>query len=219
MEFLFSRTDLLTVGNESIQCFDGPRTSSPRKKVPSPEALRAHEIEPITLASKEPLGIVNGTAFSAAVAALAIDDAMHLALLAQVCTAMSTEALIGARGNYAAFIHETARPHPGQVRTSFNKYSYSYFDNTSQVESAQNIWYLLEDSKFARLHEEEIGLKEDKYNLRQDRYSLRTAPQFIGPQIEDILSALTAITRECNSSMRSFLIPSFTVLTNLASNG
>ena len=89
----------------------------------SPEALRAHGIESITLASKEPLGIVNGTAFSAAVAALAIDDAMHLALLAQVCTAMSTEALTGARGNYAAFIHETARPHPGQVWTNLNKYS------------------------------------------------------------------------------------------------
>jgi phenylalanine ammonia-lyase len=113
VEFLL--TFPLTVGNESIQCFDGPRTSSPRKKVSSPEALRAHGIESITLASKEPLGIVNGTAFSAAVAALAIDDAMHLALLAQVCTAMSTEALTGARGNYAAFIHQTARPHPGQV--------------------------------------------------------------------------------------------------------
>ena len=128
---------------------------------------------------------------------------MHLALLAQVCTAMSTEALIGARGNYAAFIHETARPHPGQVRLNFNKRSYLDFDNAPQVESAQNIWYLLEDSKFARLHEEEVGLKEDQYNLRQDRYSLRTAPQFIGPQIEDILSALAAITRECNSSMHS----------------
>jgi phenylalanine ammonia-lyase len=29
---------------------------------------------------------------------------------------------------------------------------------------------------------------------------LRTAPQFLGPQIEDILTALTTITQECNSS-------------------
>lgn len=104
------------VGNESIQCFEGSRSSSSRKKVSSIDALRTHGIQPLTLASKEPLGIVNGTAFSAAVAALAIDDAMHLALLAQVCTAMGTEALNGARGNYAAFIHATARPHPGQVK-------------------------------------------------------------------------------------------------------
>jgi phenylalanine ammonia-lyase len=60
---------------------------------------------------------VNGTAVSAAVAALAIDDAIHLALLAQVCTAMGTEALNGTRGSYAAFIHAIARPHPGQVRS------------------------------------------------------------------------------------------------------
>ena len=60
---------------------------------------------------------MNGTAVSAAVAALAIDDAIHLALLAQVCTAMGTEALNGTRGSYAAFIHAVARPHPGQVRS------------------------------------------------------------------------------------------------------
>jgi len=41
--------------------------------------------------------------------------------------------------------------------------------------------------------------------LRQDRYSLRTAPQFLGPQIEDLISAVDSITIECNSST-SFLI-------------
>jgi phenylalanine ammonia-lyase len=58
----------------------------------------------------------------------------------------------------------------------------------------------LHGSKLARLHEDEIGLEEDRYLLRQDRYPLRTAPQFLGPQVEDILSALAAITQECNSS-------------------
>ncbi len=41
---------------------------------------------------------------------------------------------------------------------------------------------------------------QDKYSLRQDRYPLRTSPQFLGPQIEDILSALSSVTQECNSS-------------------
>lgn len=58
---------------------------------------------------------MNGTAFSASVGALALHDAAHLTLLAQVLTAMGTEALLGVRGNYAPFIHEVARPHPGQV--------------------------------------------------------------------------------------------------------
>jgi phenylalanine ammonia-lyase len=48
--------------------------------------------------------------------------------------------------------------------------------------------------------EEERTISEDKGQLRQDRYPLRTAPQFLGPQIEDILSALERIRIECNSS-------------------
>lgn len=68
------------------------------------------------------------------------------------------------------------------------------------MECAKNIYDLLQGSKLATLHEEEVGLNDDRYSLRQDRYPLRTSPQFLGPQIEDILSALTAVTQECNSS-------------------
>lgn len=78
-------------------------------------ALNNHNIAPIPLASKEHLGIINGTAFSASVASLALNDAVHLALLTQVCTAMGTEALAGSRGSFDPFIHRIARPHPGQV--------------------------------------------------------------------------------------------------------
>ena len=103
------------VGNTSIQVYHGPQAFGPRLKSPSGEVLKVHSIEPIALASKEHLGLINGTAVSAAVAALAVDDAIHLALLAQICTAMGTEALNGTRGSYASFIHAVARPHPGQV--------------------------------------------------------------------------------------------------------
>jgi len=103
------------IGNPSIRVFDGPAAFGARNIVSSREALVKHDIEPILLGAKEHLGILNGTAFSASVAALALNDAVHLALLAQICTAMGTEALLGVRGNYAPFIHEVARPHPGQV--------------------------------------------------------------------------------------------------------
>lgn len=86
-----------------------------RSIVSSGKALAAHNLEPIPLASKEHLGILNGTAFSAAVGSLALNDAVHLALLSQVCTAMGTEALAGNRGSFDPFIHAVARPHPGQV--------------------------------------------------------------------------------------------------------
>ncbi|KDR68948.1 hypothetical protein GALMADRAFT_30987, partial [Galerina marginata CBS 339.88] len=93
---------------------------------------------------------------------------------------MGTEALSGTRGLLAPFIHAVARPHPGQVSGMCSEY--------------------LQSRKLAQLHEEEFDLNQDRYSLRQDRYPLRTAPQFLGPQVEDILSALAAVTQECNSS-------------------
>ena len=95
--------------------FDGPPVFGARQIVSSRKALANHNIDPIPLQFKEHLGIVNGTAFSASVASLALNDAVHLALLAQVSTAMGTEALVGTRGSFDPFIHDISRPHPGQV--------------------------------------------------------------------------------------------------------
>jgi phenylalanine ammonia-lyase len=103
------------IGNPSIRVFDGPAAFGSRTITPSIDALKAHNIEPMPLASKEPLGMLNGTAFSASVASLALNDALHLTLLAQVCTAMGVEALAGTRASFDPFIHAVARPHPGQV--------------------------------------------------------------------------------------------------------
>ncbi|KAJ7350459.1 L-Aspartase-like protein [Mycena albidolilacea] len=179
-------------GNPRIRVFDGPATFGARRIVSSKEALDAHQLEPIALAPKEPLGLLNGTAFSASVACLVLNDAVHLALLSQVCTAMGTEALAGSRGSFDPFIHDIARPHPGQI------------------ESAKIIWDLLDGSKFALTSEEEVTIEEDSGVLRQDRYPLRTAPQFIGPQIEDLLTSLATITRECNSTTDNPLVDSET---------
>jgi len=68
------------------------------------------------------------------------------------------------------------------------------------VEAARTIWDLLKGSKLAGEHEKDVCIDEDQGELRQDRYTLRTAPQFLGPQIEDIISALNAVTIECNST-------------------
>jgi phenylalanine ammonia-lyase len=59
---------------------------------------------------------------------------------------------------------------------------------------------LLHDSKLAVSDEKEVTIDQDQGELRQDRYPLRTAPQFLGPQIEDILASLNSIQIECNSS-------------------
>ncbi|KAJ2928292.1 hypothetical protein H1R20_g8793, partial [Candolleomyces eurysporus] len=176
------------IGNPSIRVFDGPAAFGARQIVSSRKALEAHGIAPLPLASKEHLGILNGTAFSASVASLVLNDAVHMGLLAQVCTAMGTEALSGTRLSFHSFINCTARPHPGQIET------------------ARNMWNLLEGSQFAVTEEEEVSIKEDGGVLRQDRYPLRTAPQFIGPQVEDLLHAVETVTIECNSTTDNPLV-------------
>ncbi|KAJ7826808.1 L-Aspartase-like protein [Mycena olivaceomarginata] len=180
------------MGNPRIRVFDGPAAFGGRKIVSCREALSAHRIEPLPLAPKEGVGLTNGTAFSAAVASLVLNDAVHLALLSQVCTAMGTEALAGSRGSFDPFIHDIARPHPGQI------------------ESAKIIWDLLEGSKFALTSEKEVTIEQDSGVLRQDRYALRTTPQFLGPQIEDLHTALETITQECNSTTDNPLVDSET---------
>ncbi|OOF99514.1 hypothetical protein ASPCADRAFT_126423 [Aspergillus carbonarius ITEM 5010] len=144
-------------------------------------ALQQVHISPLSLNAKEGLSIVNGTAVSAAAASLVLYDSHNLAILSQVLTAMATEALLGTVDNYHEFISQ-CRPHPGQT------------------EVARNICSCLRGSRLSQ--ETDVN----KLGLVQDRYALRTAPQWIGPQLEDILSADRQITTELNSSTDNPLI-------------
>ncbi|KAG8924604.1 hypothetical protein FRC02_010330 [Tulasnella sp. 418] len=85
------------IGNPSIRVWDGPKTG-PRQLVSCRTAYESHGLKPLVFSPKEHLGLLNGTAFSAAVASLALNDAVHLGLMTQVLTAMGTEALVGVQG-------------------------------------------------------------------------------------------------------------------------
>ncbi|OAX43657.1 phenylalanine ammonia-lyase [Rhizopogon vinicolor AM-OR11-026] len=155
--------------------------------LPAPQALQVAGITPLPLSSKEHLGILNGTAFSAAVSALVVRGARGVGVLGAVLTAMSVEAMVGARGSFDPFVGE-ARPHIGQIH------------------SANLIHSLLDGSSFASAHEVEVKIKDDDGVLRQDRYSLRTAPQWLGPQFEDLANAADVVTTEVNSTTDNPLI-------------
>ncbi|KNZ63099.1 phenylalanine ammonia-lyase [Puccinia sorghi] len=161
------------------------------KILSSAECLKAHGISPIVLGPKEGLAIANGTAFSAAAASIAIFHSHILGLLSQVLTAMTVEAMVGQIGAFHPFIHQTARPHPGQV------------------EVAENIYRLLETSKLLsdqQAQHDDVERERSKQILRQDRYPLRTAPQWIGPQLEDLLVAHQTISIELNSTTDNPLV-------------
>ncbi|KAK0673564.1 putative phenylalanine ammonia-lyase [Cercophora samala] len=156
--------------------------------IPANDALQIAGIEPVRLQAKEGLGITNGTAPSCAMASLVISQANQLALLIQVLTAMGTEALNGTSHNYHPFI-STARPHPGQA------------------EAASNILSFLSNSKISPPFTAESHTQtKTRLGLAQDRYSLRTAPQWIGPQLEDLLLATKQVATEINSTTDNPLI-------------
>ncbi|KAF5877979.1 putative phenylalanine ammonia-lyase protein [Botrytis fragariae] len=130
---------------------------------------------------KEGLSLVNGTAVTAAVASLAMHEAVMQALLSQILTAMSVEALSGTDESFNPFFAEV-RPHRGQTV------------------SAKNIYSFLAGSKLTK------GNDTQEFHLRQDRYSIRTASQWIGPSLEDLLLSYEQVSIELNSTTDNPLV-------------
>lgn len=83
------------------------------------QAFAKAGLDPVVFEAKEGLAIVNGTAVSGASAAVVLHDTHFLAVLAQILTAMSVEALSGTAESFNPFL-STCRPHTGQVGAVFN---------------------------------------------------------------------------------------------------
>jgi histidine ammonia-lyase len=123
------------------------------ERLPGSAALGRVGLEPVQLAPKEGLSLINGTQFMTAMAALGLVRALRLAKAADLACAQSLEALQGSRTSFIAPIHE-ARPLKGQG------------------EAAANVRALLQGSAIIESHR-----WCDKV---QDAYSLRCAPQVHG---------------------------------------
>ena len=155
---------------------------------PAAEALAELGLDPFELEAKEGLGLVNGTSFISAFAALAVADARDLADVSDLCTAMASEALLGNRGHFNAFLFE-AKPHPGML------------------ESARVISALLDGSQLA-LDSEEIFAGQDLdgrdylelHRQVQDKYSIRCAPHINGMLRDTLDWATRWVEIEINSS-------------------
>ncbi|WP_249028305.1 aromatic amino acid ammonia-lyase [Saccharopolyspora spinosa] len=80
-------------------------------------ALRAADLVPVTFEAKEGLALINGTSFMSGFAVLATHDAAEIANVADLCTALTAEALLGNRGHFHPLIHQQ-KPQPGQIRSS-----------------------------------------------------------------------------------------------------
>ncbi|KAL2834189.1 L-Aspartase-like protein [Aspergillus cavernicola] len=151
----------------------------------SSEGLRYAGIQAQKLGPKEGLGLINGTSTSAAVASLVLYETHQLSVLVQALSAMGLEALMGTAESFHPFI-SAVRPHDGQI------------------ECANNLLSFLRGSKLAQ------GLNaqkaQDRPGLIQDRYALRCVPQWVGPQLEDLLLAHRQVTVELNSTCDNPLV-------------
>jgi len=145
--------DLAPLAHLALPLVGEGEASVEGERVDGAAALRRVGLEPIRLASKEGLSLVNGTQFMTAMAALGLVRARHLAGTADLACALSLEALQGSRTSFQPSIHRT-RPLKGQQ------------------EAAANVWRLLEGSAIIESHR-----WCDKV---QDAYSLRCAPQVHG---------------------------------------
>jgi histidine ammonia-lyase len=122
---------------------------------PAGDALRAADLEPLQLAAKEGLALINGTDGMLGMLVLAVHDLRGLLQVADLGAAMSVEALLATDRVFAEDLI-ALRPHPGQAA------------------SAANLRRLLVDSGIVASH------RTPDCNRVQDAYSLRCAPQVNG---------------------------------------
>lgn len=134
-------------------------------------AMEKAGINTIGLSAKEGLALINGTQIMTSMAALLCHDARLLAKTADIALAMTGEALNAITKAFDPKVH-LVRGHKGQI------------------ESAENMARLLEDSKLcARVQPGKV----------QDAYSLRCAPQVHGASRDAIDYVYAAVEREINA--------------------
>ncbi|KJX94292.1 phenylalanine and histidine ammonia-lyase like protein, partial [Zymoseptoria brevis] len=158
-----------------------------QRVVSAKEAIAECGLIPLTLGPREALGIVNGTAASAAVAALGTFDATRLAILSAGLTALMAEAM-SARVEWLDPFISDVRPHWGQREASH--IVRSMLEGSSLVSGLSNSMGSCRD---------ELPTRPDG-GLAQDRYTLRTAPQWLGPLYEDLALAYDQVSIELNST-------------------
>ncbi|MBB2915050.1 histidine ammonia-lyase [Streptosporangium becharense] len=145
-------------------------------RVDAAEALKRAGVEPVELAAKEGLALINGTDGMLGMLILAMDDLARLFTTADVGAAMSVEALLGTDRVFAADL-QALRPHPGQAA------------------SAANLRALLRDSQIMESH------RDGTCTRVQDAYSLRCAPQVAGAARDTLAHAAAVAGRELVSAI------------------
>jgi histidine ammonia-lyase len=155
------------------------------------DALAAAGIEPLVLAEKEGLALINGTDGMLGMLSLALHDLQRLLTTADIAAALSVEALLGTDAVFADDL-QRLRPQAGQAV------------------SAGNLRALLAGSPLVASH------KGPECTRVQDAYSLRCSPQVHGGARDTVAHAAMVAERELASAVDN---PVLTLDGRVESNG
>ena len=142
------------------------RDAQRRRACPRPRPSRRPASQPLVLAEKEGLALINGTDGMLGMLVLAAADLALLLRTADITAAMSVEGQLGTDAVFAADL-QRLRPHPGQAA------------------SAANLRALLAGSAIMESH------RGPDCTRVQDAYSLRCSPQVHGAARDTLAHAET----------------------------
>jgi histidine ammonia-lyase len=151
--------------------------------MPAGQALAQAGLQPVQLAEKEGLALINGTDGMLGMLVLGITDLRRLLQVADVTAAMSVEALMGTDAVFAADLQEL-RPHPGQAA------------------AAANMLAMLSGSPIVASH------RGPECTRVQDAYSLRCAPQVAGAARDTVDHAALVAGRELAAAIDNPVVTS-----------
>jgi len=149
-------------------------------KLPGAEALSKAGLEPVKLAAKEGLALINGTQFSTAHALAGLFNAWQAAQTSLLSSAMSIDAAMASTAPLLEEIH-ALRGHPGQIA------------------AAATMRDLLEGSGIREAH------RDDDPRV-QDPYCMRCQPQVVGAAMDLLVQAGQTLRREANAATDNPLV-------------
>jgi histidine ammonia-lyase len=148
-------------------------------RIAAADALKKAGIQPLALAAKEAISLINGTQAMLAIGILSLLAIETLVDSADVISSLTLDALKGTDVAFDERIHK-ARPHPGQLRT------------------AANLRRLLEGSQIRESHR--------NCGKVQDAYSLRCIPQVHGAVRDTLTHCREVFETELNSAVDNPLV-------------
>jgi histidine ammonia-lyase len=164
--------DLAPLAHMSAPLLGEGEVTHDGQRLPAARGLEVAGLQPLVLAPKEGLALLNGTQVSTALAVEGLLHAENALAAATVIGALSVEAARGSRSPFDARIH-AARGH------------------RAQIDMAEAYRHLLDHSQIEESHRD--------CRKVQDPYSLRCQPQVMGACLQQLRGAAEVIIVEANA--------------------